>query len=224
MRLVSRDRSYLSIGKETTRRYRDEFSYRGEEKFKRQSATILPLRTYSRIYLIQELRVANLNVFRRNTWICHMTKNYCVRYINGRMHLSLFFPCLLQMANQCVKKCSLLFLQDMYIYNILRSTFTEIYIKSINEHKHESTKLLADYSSISPFYRSSILHFSRVSFMYLRGVSSIHQGPTSTTTLHDGVPTKFLRIRGCVEKSMARKAGEHTGAKRISAVSRQERR
>lgn len=31
-------------------------------------------------------------------------------------------------------------------------------------------------------------------------------GPTSTTTLGDDVPTKFLRTRGCVEKSKARKA------------------
>lgn len=40
-------------------------------------------------------------------------------------------------------------------------------------------------------------------------ISPIPRGPTSTTALNNGVPSKFLRTRGRVEKSMARKAGEH---------------
>lgn len=40
-------------------------------------------------------------------------------------------------------------------------------------------------------------------------ISPVLRGPTSTTTLNDGVPSKFLRTRDRVEKSMARKAGEH---------------
>lgn len=50
-----------------------------------------------------------------------------------------------------------------------------------------------------------LLHFSPHTVY----VSPILQGPTSTTTLNDGVPSKFLRTRGRIEKSMARKAGEH---------------
>jgi len=38
--------------------------------------------------------------------------------------------------------------------------------------------------------------------------SPIPRGPTSTTTLDGDVPSKFLRTRGRIEKSMGRKAGE----------------
>lgn len=64
---------------------------------------------------------------------------------------------------------------------------------------------------------SSFVRSLPSSGLYTCGVQSL--GPTSTTTL--GVPTKFLRTRGRVEKSKARKAGGHR-CKRISAVGRQE--
>jgi len=203
-RICPRRKGYDDTGAyfQTSSRSREERNSNGH-----RVAAILSFRTYSRIYLIQELRAADLIVFRRNTRsICRAAETIVPECTNAAARYLSFAT------------------DDNWLPLVTNARGIRAWFSSRgNGWKNSDVTGPSAVSqacspmSVDPRNIWQLAFTSQVPFYPLLRFSPhaprippspIPRGPTSTTTLDDGVPSKFPSTRGRVEKSMARKAGE----------------